>query len=139
MFHIQIRINAVLKGRGKFLRNKGLVFWKDSPFSRETAAERTREGKMSFSDMVQGEKGLLVELRCNNSFNEQMFADIKNYLNEHLSTWKACGSIPIEDAVSIFYLIEDLSGGSRFWSEEVGLRIEDAALEIQDIICALET
>ena len=94
---------------------------------------------MNLSDMVQGEKGLLVELRCNNSFNEQIFVDIKNYLNEHLDEWKASGSIPIADAVAIFYLIEDLSGGSRFWSEEVELRVEDAELEIQDIICTLET
>lgn len=51
---------------------------------------------MSFSNMVQGEKGLLVLLRC-------------------------------------------LSGGCRFWSEEAALRVEDAALEIQDIISTLET
>ena len=94
---------------------------------------------MSFSDMVQGENGLLVELRCNNSFSELIFADIKNYLNEHLSEWKASGFIPIADAVSIFNLIDELSGGRRFWSEEVELRVEDAALEIQDIICTLET
>lgn len=94
---------------------------------------------MSFSDMVCGENGLLVELRCNNSFNEQIFADIKNYLNEHLDDWKASGSMPIADAVSIFHLIDELSGGSRFWSEEVELRVEDATLEIQDMICTLET
>ncbi len=94
---------------------------------------------MSFSDMVEGENGFLVELRCNNSFNEQMFVDIKNYLNEHLPEWKANGSIPIADVVPIFSLIDELSGGNRFWSEEVGLRVEDAMLEIQDMICTLET
>ncbi len=59
---------------------------------------------MSFFDMVQGENGFLVELRCNNSFNELIFADIKNYLLEHISEWKTNGSIPIADAVSIFNL-----------------------------------
>lgn len=93
---------------------------------------------MTFSDMVLGENGLLVELRCNNSFNEQIFTDIKNYLNGHLSEWKASGSIPLADATPIFNLIDELSGGSRFWSEDVKLRVEDAALEIQDILCALE-
>lgn len=48
--------------------------------------------------MVQGENGLLVELRCNNFFNEQIFADIKNYLNEHLSEWQTSGFIPVADA-----------------------------------------
>lgn len=93
---------------------------------------------MSFSDIVQGENGLLIELRCKNSFNEQIFTDIINYLKEHLSEWKASGSIPIADAVAIFNLIDQLSGGSRFWSKEVELRVEDATLELQDIICTLE-
>jgi len=88
--------------------------------------------------MVQGENGLLVELRCNSFFNEQIFADIKNYFNEHLSEWQTSGFIPVADAVAIFNLIDELSGGSRFWSEEVALRVEDAALEIQEIISMLE-
>ena len=31
---------------------------------------------MSFSDMVVGKNGLLVELRCHNSFNEKIYAAI---------------------------------------------------------------
>ncbi|MCI9078229.1 MAG: hypothetical protein HFH68_04795 [Lachnospiraceae bacterium] len=94
---------------------------------------------MSLSDMVIGENGLLIELRCNNSFNQQLFEDIKNYLNMHLPGWKTSGSIPVEDAVAVFNLIDELAGGSRFWSEDVQLCVEDATLEIQDIISALET
>lgn len=94
---------------------------------------------MSISDMVQGENGLLVELRCNSSFNEQIFTDIKNYFNAHLSEWQTSGFIPVADAVAIFNLIDELSGGSRFWSEEVALRVEDATLEIQEIISMLES
>ena len=33
---------------------------------------------MNFSDIVQGESGFLVELRCNNVFHEQLFEKIKN-------------------------------------------------------------
>ncbi len=94
---------------------------------------------MSISDMIQGENGLLVELRCNNFFNEQIFADIKNYLNEHLSEWQTSGFIPVADAVAIFNLIDALSGGNRFWNEEVVLRVIDATIEIQEIISMLET
>ena len=93
---------------------------------------------MSFSDMVVGESGLLVELRCRNSFNEKIYTDITNYLNKHLSEWKSTGFIPVADAVSIFNLIDALSGGSQFWSEEVELRVEDAVFEIQEIISTLE-
>ena len=93
---------------------------------------------MSFSDMVVGESGLLTELRCHNSFNEKIFTDITDYLNEHLFEWKATGFIPIADAVSIFNLIDELSGGSRFWNEELELRVEDAVFEIQEIINSLE-
>ncbi len=93
---------------------------------------------MSISDMVQGENGLLVELRCNSFFNEQLFSDIKNYFNEHIPEWQTSGFIPVEDAVAIFNLIDELSGGNRFLSEEVALRVEDASLEIQDMISMLE-
>ena len=92
---------------------------------------------MSFSDMIVGERGLLVELRCHNSFNEKIYTDIINYLNEHLSEWKSTGFIPVADAVSMFNLIDALSGGSQFWSEEVELRVEDAVFEIQEIIRTL--
>ncbi|MDE6615260.1 MAG: hypothetical protein K2K35_01745 [Lachnospiraceae bacterium] len=93
---------------------------------------------MDFSDMVAGENGLLIELRCNNSFNEKIYTNIINYLNKHLPGWKLSGFIPVNDAVAIFGLIDELSGGSRFWSEEVKLRVEDAAIEIQEIISTLE-
>ena len=93
---------------------------------------------MNFSDMVVGKNGLLVELRCNSSFNEQIYTDIVNYLNENLPIWKSSGFIPVADAVPVFHLIDELSGGSRFWSEEVQLRVEDAIFDIQDMIGTLE-
>ena len=38
---------------------------------------------MNFSDIVQGEDGFLVELRCNNTFQVQLFGKIKAYLLEN--------------------------------------------------------
>lgn len=93
---------------------------------------------MDLSDMIVGEHGLLAELRCNNAFHEQIYTEIVKYLHEHLSGWKTDGAIPLKDAVPVFHLIDELSGGSRFWSEEVQLRVEDALLEIQEIIDTLE-
>ena len=46
--------------------------------------------------------------------------------------------MPVSDAVAVFNLIDALSGGSRFWSEEVELQVEDAVLEIQEMIGSLE-
>ncbi len=89
---------------------------------------------MSFSDMVVGKSGLLAGLHCHNSFNEKIYTDITNYLNKHLSEWKSTGFIPVADAVSIFNLIDELSGECQFWSEEAELRAEDAVFEIQEII-----
>ncbi len=93
---------------------------------------------MRFFDMVVGEEGLLVELRAKDTFNERMFENITGYLNEQLNSWKAGGAIPVADAVALFHLIDALAGGSRFWSEDVALRVEDAVLELQDLINALE-
>jgi len=33
---------------------------------------------INFSDIVYGENGFLVELRCNNIFHEQLFGEIKS-------------------------------------------------------------
>ena len=93
---------------------------------------------MNFSDIVQGESGFLVELRCNNVFHEQLLEKIKNYLNGKETEWKEAGAIPISDAVALFNLIDQLAGGSRFWSEATELRVEDALAELQEIICSLE-
>ena len=65
-------------------------------------------------------------------------AIIKALPKSEASQWKSTGFIPVADAVSIFNLIDELSGGSQFWSEEVELRVEDAVFEIQEIISTLK-
>ena len=93
---------------------------------------------INFSDIVYGENGFLVELRCNNIFHEQLFGEIKTYLHKKETEWKVAGAIPIPDAVAIFNLIDQLAGGNRFWSEETALQVEDAIAELQEIIRSLE-
>lgn len=94
--------------------------------------------EMSLSDMIVGENGFLVELHCHNSFNERIYAEITDYLRGHLPEWKSTGFMPVADAVPVFHLIDELAGGSRFWSEEMGLRVEDAVLEILEMVDSLE-
>ena len=43
---------------------------------------------INFSDIVYGENGFLVELRCNNIFHEQLFGEIKTYLHKKETEWK---------------------------------------------------
>ena len=93
---------------------------------------------INFSDIVYGENGFLVELRCNNIFHEQLFGEIKTYLHKKETEWKVAGAIPIPDAVAIFNLIDQLAGGNRFWGEETGRQAEDALFELQEIIGSLE-
>lgn len=93
---------------------------------------------MTFPNMVQGMNGLLVSLRCNNTFDEQIYADIKEYLVINSREWKTNKNIPLEDAIALFDLIDQLSGGSTFWSGDVRKRVENAVLEIQDIIHTME-
>ena len=93
---------------------------------------------MKFSNMVQGINGFLVSLRCDNAFDEQIYTDIKGYLISHSPEWKRNKNILLEDAIALFDLIDQLSGGSIFWNEEVQNRVEDAILEIQDIIHSME-
>ena len=42
--------------------------------------------------------------------------------------------MPIEYVVDIVSLIDQLAGGSRFFDDETTLEVEDACLEIEDII-----
>ena len=77
---------------------------------------------MNFSDIVQGEDGFLVELRCNNTFQVQLFGKIKAYLLENQPAWKAAGAIPIPDAVAIFNLIDQLAGEIGFGARKQAAR-----------------
>ena len=56
---------------------------------------------MTFSEMIQGENGILVKLRLKNYFDEKIYGEIKNYLIVHLEEWKIKGVMPIKDAVAV--------------------------------------
>ena len=93
---------------------------------------------MTFSEMIQGENGLLVKLRLENNFDEKIYREIKNYLTVHSEEWKKKGVMPIKDAVAVFDLVDSLSGGCIYWNDDVKNRVEYALMEVQDIIHKLE-
>lgn len=86
---------------------------------------------MNFSETVEN---FLVQLRMDNTFNTDNYAKIKSFLLDKVYEWKTTGSVPIEYVVEIVFLIDQLAGGSRFFDEETAIKVEDACLEIEDII-----
>lgn len=85
-------------------------------------------------ELIAGEDGFIVTLRCDNKFDEAKYADIKNKLCVLVSVWKEEHQISKKAMLAIVELIECLVGGSRFLSEEESLRVEDASIEVKDII-----
>ncbi len=85
-------------------------------------------------DEIIKEDGLLIKLRCDNEFDNDNYQSIKQALIDAATIWKETGKVDIDDFVIMLELIEYLAGGSRFWSNEVAIKVEDAELEIMDII-----
>lgn len=86
---------------------------------------------MNFSETVEN---FLVQLRMDSTFNTDNYAKIKSFLLGKVYEWKTTGSVPVEYVVEIVFLIDQLAGGSRFFDEETAIKVEDACLEIEDII-----
>ena len=86
---------------------------------------------MNFSETVEN---FLVQLRMDSTFNTDNYAKIKSLLLDKVYEWKTTGSVPVEYVVEIVFLIDQLAGGSRFFDDETALKVEDACLEIEDII-----
>ena len=69
-----------------------------------------------------------------NELDESEYEKIKSALLEIIPKWKSMEKVDVDDFSGLLDLIQFLAGGSRFWSEEVALRVEDAELELMDII-----
>lgn len=85
-------------------------------------------------ELVTGEDGFVVTLRCDNKFDEMKYSEIKNMLYILVSNWKKECQIPKKAMLAIIELIECLIGGDRFLSEADSTRLEDASIEIKDLI-----
>ena len=85
-------------------------------------------------ELISGEDGFIVTLRCDNKFDEDKYIEIRNKLYELVSVWKEEHQISKKAMLAIVELIECLVGGSRFLSEDEALRVEDASIEVKDII-----
>ena len=91
------------------------------------------------SDLINSEDGFLVKLRCENTFDELEYLEIKNQIIYEFPAWKTQGFILNCDAMALMSLIDQLAGGSRFFDEQTAVNVEDACSEIEEIINRLES
>lgn len=86
---------------------------------------------MDFSETL---NNFLITLRNENTFSNDDYQKIKSYLIRNVVVWKSRGSVPAERVVEIVFLVDQLAGGSRFFDEETSIKVENACIEIEDII-----
>ena len=89
---------------------------------------------MKVSELIYQENGFVEKLRCENKFDEEDYNKIKERLKIKVIEWKKTGCVPNDEVVAIMSLVDQLVGGSRFFDEKTAIKVEDASLEIQDII-----
>lgn len=89
------------------------------------------------SDLINAEDSFLVRLRCENTFDEAKYLDIKNQILIETAKWKTQGFVLNCDVEALIGLIDQLAGGSNFFNEETAIRVEDACMEIEEIISCL--
>lgn len=87
-----------------------------------------------FFELIVGEDGFISTLRCDNIFDERMYSNIKSKLSNFVLEWKKQELVPKKAMMAIVELTEYLARGSNFLSENEAIRLENASLEIKDII-----
>lgn len=88
-------------------------------------------------ELIQGEEGLLVEIRMDLIFNEKKYKRIVELLNSLIGEWRKVDAIPKKAMLAIVDLMTYLVGNNRFLSEEESLKVEDASIEIYDMLMTL--
>lgn len=89
------------------------------------------------SDLINAEDSFLVRLRCENTFDEVKYLDIKNQILNDTAKWETQGFVLNCDVEALIGLIDQLARGSDFYDEETAIRVEDACMEIEEIISCL--
>ena len=85
-------------------------------------------------ELVLGEKGFVVEVRCDDSFNDAKYNRIKEILIALITDWKQNEYIPKKAMLTIVELMICLVGGNRFLSKDEALKLEDASIEIECLL-----
>lgn len=89
------------------------------------------------SDLINAEDSFLVRLRCENTFDEVKYLDIKNQILNDTAKWETQEFVLNCDVEALIGLIDQLARGSDFYDEETAIRVEDTCMEIKEIISCL--
>ena len=81
----------------------------------------------------------IVKMHCENEFDLNSYNNIRKELQTKITEWKKYGCVPNDDVVAISSLVEQLVGGSRFFDEDTSIKVEDASIEIMDMINQLNS
>ena len=81
-------------------------------------------------ELILGEKGFVVEVRCDSIFDEEKYQRIVELLSVLIGEWRKTDSVPKKAMLAIVELMICLVGKNRFLSEEESNKLEDAGIEI---------
>lgn len=80
----------------------------------------------------------LLKLRMDDVFDETLFQAIYAYFKEHMAEYKSSGIFPAGLLPSLLILVDQLSGGSRFWDKKTCTKAEDAEIALQELFVELD-
>ena len=86
------------------------------------------------ANYINDKNGFIIKLRMYDEFDENDYLNIKNTLIDIIPEWKKTGVISTDDFSAMIDLIDQLSGGCIYWSEEVSLKVQEANMELINII-----
>ena len=78
-----------------------------------------------------------MKLHCENCFDDEEYAFIKKSLIDNAAIWKETGNVPVREMVALMGLIDTLAADSKYYDEATAIKVEDARIEIQQIITGL--
>ena len=76
----------------------------------------------------------LVKMRCEYEFDTDDYKKIKENIDKKIVEWTELGCVPNSDVVAIIGLVNELSGGNRFFDEMTAMKVEDASIEIMEML-----
>lgn len=85
-------------------------------------------------ELILGENGFVVEVRCNYSFNDDKYKRIKIILSSLVKDWEQYDNVPKKAMLAIVELMICLVGENRFLTEEEMMKLEDASIEINSLL-----
>lgn len=86
---------------------------------------------MSYDD------GLIVQIRLQSSFDEEKFRRIIEILKQIVAEFRDTEFVPRKLILIVTELLQHTVGGNNYMSESELIKLEDAGLEIIDIISCL--